>query len=319
MHIHKMPKKHPYTCPRCEYFTSKKPDMYKHLHKLLKPCPAIHQDIVLTDEIKQYILDNRVYRPPKQTEHQVINQQINNYQLVVNYINKKDFQDKITQYLEYTKENLQDYTNTVEQHYQNKLDKLESEGFRQDRTLTCDALIDVLDTCTSSQNVHKMNLMYDKVLDKLQIYEDEWTSHHFEAGVQELISSIQCVYLDKYEEYLLKQYNDASMFDRQCIEEALTEYYQFLETFDAVPYIKTSQEAWIHDIQEGYIGKVYNKVKDEMKGSVQKTIKKRVFNVIKTNCHQSLLELNKQMMELIKMDETFKNNIMNELKNAVHI
>ena len=48
--------------------------------------------------------------------------------------------------------------------------------------------------------------MYDKVLDKLQIYEGEWKSHHFETGVKELISSIQEAYLDDYEEYLLKQY-----------------------------------------------------------------------------------------------------------------
>ena len=316
-----MPKKHPYTCPRCEYYTSKKPDMYKHLHNLKKPCPAIKLNVDLTDEIKQYILDNRIYQPPKQTQQQVINQQINNYQLIVNYINKKDFQEKITQYLDYTNDDLECYTDSLEKHYENKVDKLKNKyiKFRKDETLTCDGLIGVLDTCTSSKNVHKMNLMYDKVLDKLQIYEGEWKSHHFETGVQELISSIQDAYLDDYEEYLLKQYNDASIYDKQCIQEALTEYYQFLEAFDVLPRIKSSDEEWIQDIKEEYIGKLYNKVKDEMKASELKNIKKKVFNVIKTNCHESLLELNKQMMELIKMDETFKNNVMNELTNAVQI
>jgi hypothetical protein len=54
--------------------------------------------------------------------------------------------------------------------------------------------------------------------------------------------------------------------------------------------------------------------------TLSKNLKKKVFNVIKTNCHQqSLLELNKQMMELIKMDETFIHNVMNELTNAVSI
>ena len=185
--------------------------------------------------------------------------------------------------------------------------------------MTCDALISVLDTCTSSKNVLKMNLMYDKVLDKLQIYEGEWKSHHFENGVQELISSIQDAYLDDYEEYLVKQYNNAALYYKQCIQEALTEYYQFLEAFDVLPRIKSSNEQWIQDIKDGPIGKLYYKVKDEMKASVLKNIKKKVFNVIKTNCHESLLELNKQMMELIKMDETFKNNVINELKNAAHI
>jgi len=50
-----------------------------------------------------------------------------------------------------------------------------------------------------------------------------------------------------------------------------------------------------------------------MKASELKNIKKKVFNVIKTNCHESLLELNKQMM-----DETFKNNVMSELTYAVN-
>jgi HNH endonuclease len=56
-----MPKKHPYTCPRCEYFTSKKTDMYKHLYNVKKPCPALKINIELTDDIKKYILDNRIY------------------------------------------------------------------------------------------------------------------------------------------------------------------------------------------------------------------------------------------------------------------
>ena len=60
-----MPKKPPYTCPRCDYFTSKKPDMTKHLQQLKKPCPALKHDIELTEDIKSYILDNRIYNPPQ--------------------------------------------------------------------------------------------------------------------------------------------------------------------------------------------------------------------------------------------------------------
>lgn len=51
-----MPKKHPYTCPRCEYFTSRKSNITAHLYDLKKPCPAIKHNIELTEEIKQSIL-----------------------------------------------------------------------------------------------------------------------------------------------------------------------------------------------------------------------------------------------------------------------
>jgi hypothetical protein len=39
--------------------------MRKHFTLLNKNCPAIENDIELTEEIKNYILDNRFYRIPK--------------------------------------------------------------------------------------------------------------------------------------------------------------------------------------------------------------------------------------------------------------
>lgn len=318
-----MPKKHPYTCPRCEYFTSKRTDMNKHLFKLIKPCPAINHNIELTDEIKKHILDNRVYNPPKQpTPQQVINQQINNYQLIVNYINKKDFQDKISQYLEYTNDDLLNYTDVIDELYKDNISRRKDEqhNFNKNKTLGRNDLIDVVHNCTSPDSVSKMNLSYDKVLNKLHIFDDdEWISLHFESGVQELIKSIQYVYLNHYEEQLLKQYISASCYDKQCIQETLIQYYQFLEAFNVLPIIKSYNDEWIQDLYDNDIGKIYNNVKDEIKGSERNNIKKKVFNVIKNNCHESVLELNKQMMELIKMDETFKNNIMNELRQNTAI
>lgn len=60
-----MPPKHPYTCPRCDFNTSKKSNMHTHLYGLKKVCPGIKSMVELTDDIKQHILDNRVYYPVK--------------------------------------------------------------------------------------------------------------------------------------------------------------------------------------------------------------------------------------------------------------
>jgi len=38
--------------------------MTNHYYNQKKPCPAICNDIVITDEIKLYVLDNRIYRVP---------------------------------------------------------------------------------------------------------------------------------------------------------------------------------------------------------------------------------------------------------------
>jgi len=42
--------------------------MQRHLFDNKKTCPAVLCDIVLTDEIRQYVLDNRVYHIPKVSE-----------------------------------------------------------------------------------------------------------------------------------------------------------------------------------------------------------------------------------------------------------
>lgn len=57
-----------YTCPRCGYCTPFKNDMRKHMYKKLKVCPASVRDIEMTDEVKGYVMDNRVYRVPGEKE-----------------------------------------------------------------------------------------------------------------------------------------------------------------------------------------------------------------------------------------------------------
>jgi hypothetical protein len=162
-----------------------------------------------------------------------------------------------------------------------------------------------------------MNVVYDKVLNRLEIYEGEWDSNRFETGVKELIEKVQEVYLDYYEEYLLRQYMAASAFDKQCICEALREYYEFLECFAVEPRLTSSPEEWIQDLNDEYIGRLQQKARSDLKASKQREVKKLVYNVIKKNCTASILELNKKMMDLIKMDEVFKNKVLTELQGFV--
>ena len=54
----------PYECIRCNYETSHKPDMKRHLYASKKVCPSVRNQIELTDEIKEEILNNRRYRIP---------------------------------------------------------------------------------------------------------------------------------------------------------------------------------------------------------------------------------------------------------------
>jgi hypothetical protein len=55
----------PYTCPRCDYKTKDKYNIRNHLYDRKKECPALENDIELTEEIKEFVLKNRVYQIPK--------------------------------------------------------------------------------------------------------------------------------------------------------------------------------------------------------------------------------------------------------------
>lgn len=55
---------YPYTCIRCNYSTNYKSHIQNHF-KRVKVCFAFNNDIELTDDIKQYILQNRIYKIPK--------------------------------------------------------------------------------------------------------------------------------------------------------------------------------------------------------------------------------------------------------------
>lgn len=56
-----------YECIRCGYETFHKSRMRLHLLNKKKPCPASANDIELTDEVINYILNNRIYRIPEHT------------------------------------------------------------------------------------------------------------------------------------------------------------------------------------------------------------------------------------------------------------
>ena len=75
----------PYTCPSCGYETVQKNDMKKHFYKVLKPCPKQLNNIDLTDDIKEFILANRIYHQPIH-EADSVTQTININNTVVNYV-----------------------------------------------------------------------------------------------------------------------------------------------------------------------------------------------------------------------------------------
>ena len=312
-----------YKCPRCGYTTHQKSHMRNHLYKKIKACPGRREQIELTNEIKQHILDNKVYKLPKKTPQQIVFQQINNIQQINNYINRLDPMEKLSMFLDYKKTPLLDFTEQVEEDYYDDVKELEKEI--EDKKVSCslskrldkNAFISIIDkltsVCTDEQKSY--NVMYDKKPNRLRIFDGKvWESHPFEQGVRELIKKVQDSYLDYYEDYLLTKLNICQYAqEKQKIREYLTEYYYFLYVFNVKPYLLTSEDPKIVRFKNDHYY-VYGDIGKHASITKERTTKKEVYDMIKKNCVSVTLELNKSIMDIIKMDSEFKEMVLNNLQ-----
>ncbi len=311
-----MPKRQPYTCPRCGYVAQQKGHMRKHLFTLQKQCPATQNVIELTEEIKEHILNNRVYHPPKQSAQQVIINQINNNQQIINYIDKIDTKQKLETYIAHTNTELLPLEDKIKEHYQDDIEKCETMDTKLiDFSLGTHDIMNIINTLTTPSGIDKLNVVYDKTPDKLWMYDDgDWENYAFEHGVNELIEKVQSTYLNKYEELLLDKYDhDKNFQERKRAEERLKEYYEFLVAFEIKPLLVTSERKDILDYNSKYYS-IYDKVLNKITFSHAKQIQKSVYHMVKTNCNSSIGELNRKMMDIICTDEDFKTKVLQMLQ-----
>lgn len=312
-------KKEPYTCPRCGLTTKIKYDMRRHLFLKKKPCPAQKDNIELTEDIKNFVLDNRIYHPPN--ENKVINNYIQNINTINNFIANIDDIDKLMKFNDYTRVELLSLDQTLENKFVSTTKRLECDRFKYGFELNKDDLFDVIDQVSNAYKFHTfqdLNIYYDKKMNKLKIYDGEWEEMLTEKGLKKIIETIQSCYWDEYECYLLRRLHNADIFMRQRCKELIDEYYKFIGAFELPPYCKNKSNIEILGESEGadeyalsdeYYGKYMRIVENTKKGEL-KTIKKNVLDIIKVNSARNIDELNKKVFELFSSDEAFKSVII---------
>lgn len=297
-----------YQCPRCGYLTCRKCNMRDHLYKKTKPCAAIKEVLELTAEIKEHVLANKIYVVPEPIKPQIIiNQQLNNF------ISKMCPFEKLNAYIENRHIKILPLETQIEENFGVEIGKCESIATQLSSfSLNTRKIMEIVNRLTTSKNVDTMNIMYDKHPNKLSIYDGdgEWEEFVFENGVKELIEKIQFSYLDYYEELLLEKISeDPNFIERQRAKELLEEYYVFLVSFEVKPYLINGTMEKIKSYNDKYY-KLYEKIKNTVRLTQAKDIKRSVYNIVKNNCNSSITELNKKMMDLICTDEHFKTKVL---------
>jgi len=348
-----------YACPACGYQTRIKSSMYAHLYTKKKPCPQSKLRIVLTEEIKQIIMVDRVYIPPVvvavpapapvpvavpvaqpvPTVNQTVNQTINQHNIVQNFIATLPHMVKLQDYMAYKEIGIRPLETRLMKRFKPKVERI------QNNPASCELrtrdLLEIIDGASSiNDRVENMNVFYDENLNKLSLFDGRWRSMLIDIGMSEFIYVIQETYLDAYECYLIRKLeqcegSSGKLMMRGGLEDLLMEYYKFITCFSLKPFIRQRSDQFILSykivddgdseesdgsgddepedetfrISETYMNRFERITSDTSKTEVDR-IKKDVFQIIKRNSKQNVLELNKRVSSLFHMEEGFKNKIM---------
>lgn len=316
-----------FICPRCNYECKRKSHIEYHFNRK-KSCKNLN-NVDLTDEIKEVVIRDRVYHPPKQkSDPQIINNYNNQYNAVMNILNTSlTPMQMIEAYMQYNNINVLSLEDYLDEKYCEQTEKFKNPKFLLE--LKMDDFMEVVDEISSSsKNQEEMNIVYDSKTEKINIKDDdEWKSSLVNKGMQKIVEKLQESYLDYYETFLINKIetNTVNLQQQQRDKELIDEYYKFLLTFDLPTYCLDKKDYHIIDslkhgtsstkIVEKYCER-YFKVKSSIKHSNLRSIKKTVLDIIKRNTEVNMKVIKSRISDLFCNDATFKDFFERVIKNS---
>lgn len=307
-------KHEPYACIRCGYSTEHKSKMKLHFSRK-KPCPATKNVIDVTDEIKEHILANRVYRIPKEVP---ITQNINYYNTMNNFITSKDPLVKLAGYTDYKNVHVMNFDDQISERFYKINEKMydHSKSYR----ITYDQICGVIDDVTRCRqpDLSDFNIMYDKKNDRIKVkVNNNWDDYSIHNGIKFICETLKENYLDNYEAHLICKLESPSFNAREKSEfkELLDDYYQFISCFEFEPYISSEYSRIFDEVERSpdlvdqYMS-MFRTASDKLTVSKQKKIKNDILDMIKYNGTQNIQDLNKIVLTIINVDKDFKQYLM---------
>jgi hypothetical protein len=327
----------PYTCPRCGYTTRRKDDIRHHLYRNKRMCPGQLDDLELTDEVKECVLSNRVYKVEKVPS---VVQTIHNNNTIINYIAGLDVVEKLMKYVGYNNLRLEDFESKVEKKYRFDVERFQNHLSRHNIELTTTHLLDAVDSLSSINTkeldkgqhaLESLNLLYDEGAKKIRFFEgNAWEEYREDAGLEKIIQTMADNYLYAYESYLISRLEIEGLLgsDRANLLTCLEEFYVLLCTFRIQPFVqdKCDSEILLHIVEastemahtddieahrlvDKYLH-MYSDILTRLKPSQKRELRNNILGIIKRNTEYNKNELNKHIHDLIKMDTTFRKNVL---------
>lgn len=319
-----------YTCPRCLYETSQKWMMKRHLLSSKKPC-AQKTGVVLTSEIIDEVLLNYKWLGNSNiildSDAPNVYQTNNNYNTITAMVSNMESLDKIKMITNYYGTRQLDFEDRLEYDFQAKIDKLDNDEYTGGYCISCDGFLELVDCVTKmdTNETNRFNVLFDKTINRINILScGKWDSYLEEIGIKEIIRLLKSYFLDNYEIYLIKHLNGNDIHkNRFILREHLDIYYNFIAAFDLDASVCSQTDVMImgRNIKENndyhlaeYYGKIYRDIKGKIKTTEKNNTKRRISAIIKENTTHNLNKVNKIMLDLIKTDPEFLNQLIENRK-----
>ena len=311
-----------YVCPRCNYTANRKPEMRRHFTRI-RPC-SDENNLILTDEIKQAVLDNHKYHPPKPNPTQNVLKIVNNSNVLNKFVANMCTIDKVNYVLDHQQKRLTCFEDSLENRFENKTNRLLKDKYPGGYFLFEGDFYKLIDSVTkiNGDRIEEINFYYKKAVKRFELYSGTtWETFIEEEGANELVRLIKSYFLDTYEQYLIRHLHadSAQNLDRYKLDQHLKIYYRFIAIFELRPSIAdlSDQEILGHSLVENnpnYLKEKYMNIfgekQSELKRSEINATKKKVISIIKENTVHNINELNQVLMELLKENEVFRNHLL---------
>ena len=323
---------HPYDCIRCGYNTLYRNDMRRHFNKK-KTCATTKNNIELTDAIKEHILNYRLYHIPKQPNQKIVNNTINSFNTMNNFLSNIDGIEKLKKMHAYKLVTPNNFEDELESKYSRTVKVLDQD--KGDHCITHDDIRSTVDSVSKvydKATYKDMNIYLDNATQKLMIYEcGDWQEKLINNGLRHIITLIQDYYWHRYEAYLIRKINISKLHftEKQHFHSLLRQYYSFLAAMDIDPFVKDRNDNQIkynndddeyfetsnfQNADEYSMAERHMKDYVDIKSSLSERDKRHwrvdLINIVNSNSKKNMKDLNKMLTSIINMDEEFKNHML---------
>jgi len=187
-------------------------------------------------------------------------------------------------------------------------------------------IIQIFDDISKAHDKTDLNLFYDSEMNRINIYDDGcWEEMLLIKGLQRMMNVMQGYFLNAYECYLLRCIfgENYSAVMKNNSREHLIEYYEFIAAFDIDPYVinKPDNEILFNADDDRFLSMdknyrieetifpLYKNKKSKLSHANIEKKKRDVVDILKRNSKRNLHDLNRNIMDLIRVDEGFKKQI----------